>query len=276
MKNFILLTIVSIVHSCGNNETIQTKPLPRTQFEEPLKKKKFNLTNRLGDFFQTIEKSDTITYEVFFDNKSKENTIIRMGDTIFQGNASRIGFKYCALNHRLPNGNFRFTGIKLTDSTITDLRSEYDQGYRYDEMLSDSSNKVFMVDSGSYQLLDATKKTRNLFFKEVVDKTNKFKLVDYLEDSMEEEIDITEYNKKTPLTYIIAEIAPNPAQDFIKIVSNSSITEHSFKLFNQEGQEFKKGILKEGSMTLDISDLVPGTYFLKFTNSEESHKIIKI
>ena len=93
---------------------------------------------------------------------------------------------------------------------------------------------------------------------------------------MEEKIDITENNKKTPLTYIITKITPNPAQDFIKIVSNNSIVEQPFKLFNQEGQELKKGILREGPMKLDISDLIPGTYILKLTNSKESHKIIKI
>lgn len=275
MKNFILLTIVSMIHSCVNNEPIE-KTAPKTQFKEPLKKKKFNLTNRLGEYFQTIEKSDTITYEVFFNKKSKENTITRMGDTIFQGDASRIGFKYCALNHRLPNGNFRITGIKLTDSTITDLRSEYDQAYRYDDILSDSVNHIFVTDSGSYQLIDASKKTKTLFFKEVVDETKKYKLVNYIDNPTEEKIDRQEYKNQTPLTYIISKIAPNPAKDFIEIFSNSSILNHPFSLINQEGSVLKEGVLKEGSTKLDVSDLVPGAYIIKLTNSEESYKIIKI
>tara|TARA_B100001094_G_scaffold330653_1_gene396419 strand:- start:871 stop:1701 length:831 start_codon:yes stop_codon:yes gene_type:complete len=276
MKNFILLSIVSMIHSCGNNESLEKKLAPKTQFKEPLKKKKFNLTNRLGEYFQTIENSDTITYEVFFNNKSKENTITRMGDTIFQGYASRIGFKYCALNNPLPNGNFRITGIRLTDSTITDLRSEYNQAYSYDDMLSDSANHVFVIDSGSYQLIDASKKTRTLFFKEVVDKTKKYKLVNYMDDPIEEKIDIQEYNNQTLLTSFVAKIAPNPAKKFIEIFSNNSVLKPPFTLINQEGSVLKEGILTERTTKLDISNLAPGTYILKLTNSEESYKIIKL
>lgn len=66
------------------------------------------------------------------------------------------------------------------------------------------------------------------------------------------------------------EIYPNPVTSNLFFIDSKS--NHSFSLFNLNGQSLQNGILKNGTNTIDVSGLSSGLYFMKIGN--EVQKII--
>jgi hypothetical protein len=73
-------------------------------------------------------------------------------------------------------------------------------------------------------------------------------------------------------------ISPNPAQEVINISWDARTSMKNLQLFSVDGKLVKSNNLQEGSTlhSLKVSDLAPGTYFLRLTDSEgniENHKV---
>lgn len=63
---------------------------------------------------------------------------------------------------------------------------------------------------------------------------------------------------------------PNPAVDLIHI---DGLKDQDFKIYNTVGQLVKSGLMKQG--TIEVKDLIKGTYILNIKEKEESMKFIK-
>lgn len=66
----------------------------------------------------------------------------------------------------------------------------------------------------------------------------------------------------------IAEIYPNPANDFLLVQLNSLHGNCLIKVFSSEGSLVKSIIPIESKIRMDLSDFTPGLYFMNISNSE--------
>ena len=80
---------------------------------------------------------------------------------------------------------------------------------------------------------------------------------------------------EVPTLKALVTMYPNPVKDQLTIKSNKHIEQ--IGLFNVLGQEVKKLKAQQKLMTLDVSNLNPGVYFVNVTIGSEiyTHKIIK-
>jgi hypothetical protein len=69
--------------------------------------------------------------------------------------------------------------------------------------------------------------------------------------------------KEQPEPGLIRQLFPNPANGEVRIGAGGN-QEILFELFSVRGELLKKGNFK-GNLTLDLSSLEPGPYFMKFT-----------
>jgi plastocyanin len=65
-------------------------------------------------------------------------------------------------------------------------------------------------------------------------------------------------------------VYPNPASKFITIVTKKNLPEHQFYIINPEGKEVLAGKLTAETKTIDIEQLSPGIYFIRFDGQRET------
>ena len=68
---------------------------------------------------------------------------------------------------------------------------------------------------------------------------------------------------------------PNPAQDYLKI-QNQHNNIFKYELVNINGQILKKGTVEKGELTINISDLKPGSYLFKLIRNKNVLQVQKV
>ena len=67
---------------------------------------------------------------------------------------------------------------------------------------------------------------------------------------------------------------PNPSSDVINVIVDKTVLDKSFKLLDKMGRELFSGIFKDDHLSINLSGLSSGTYFLQI--GEDSQKTIKL
>jgi hypothetical protein len=70
-------------------------------------------------------------------------------------------------------------------------------------------------------------------------------------------------------------IFPNPAENFITIQSIQVPQKISYTILDGTGRKILSGKLNKKSELVDISDLVPGIYLVRFNDESDVFKLIK-
>ena len=70
-------------------------------------------------------------------------------------------------------------------------------------------------------------------------------------------------------------IYPNPAQDYLKIQNQQNYI-FNYELVNINGQILKKGTIENKELTINISDLKPGSYLFKLNRNKNVLQIQKV
>ncbi|MDD4150696.1 MAG: T9SS type A sorting domain-containing protein [Bacteroidales bacterium] len=70
-------------------------------------------------------------------------------------------------------------------------------------------------------------------------------------------------------------IMPNPANEYVKIVSNTELTNEPYTLTNTMGQQVIKGIANGYETEIKLENLNPGVYYLLLPGKKDSFKLSK-
>lgn len=68
---------------------------------------------------------------------------------------------------------------------------------------------------------------------------------------------------------------PNPAADFVSVKTNIALSNERYSITDQMGRQVQSGPFYEETVTLDISKLTAGIYFLRIGDQMQSIKMIK-
>ncbi len=270
---FILLLLVfSLLPSCGVQEE------PRSEFTTPFKRHKIDLSYRLGDTFSVLRGKDTVVYNLHYNRKTRINYIIRDdNDTIFQGIVTKHRGMYL-LNRPLPNGRYRISALKFTDSTVVGLETEYLQAFIIDGEVAQGNLTPMIVDTSKKYVLEIDRKLGTELFENLLHHFNEEKLI--IDRDFYKHVDLinsagqivnmptAEDSKKTLQVY------PNPVEMILTVVKSSE-QDYNYRIIDLAGKEVHAGILTEDKTELDFTRLPAGEYILTAKETRESVKIIK-
>lgn len=253
--------------------------MPKTVFEEPIKKRTINLAYHIGEQLTILRGTDTIKYDISHNKKSKFSYIVRNEvDTVFFGTVSKHKGMYL-LNKRLQERKFRIYAIEQTDSTITGIESEIEQTYLIEEEIKAGNFSSAILDTLNQYILRADKKVGKNIFRSVLKKLTPDKLLfdEELIEIISQQDTSLHYNRYDQLENftIIENVYPNPVTDILNIETNNSLVDYEFHLIDITGRILKMGILSEGVSEIDCSFLSQGEYFLVIKKTNESVKVIK-
>ncbi len=262
------LILLIILIGCNEYE-------PDIVFEKPIKGKLINLSSRLGNSFKVIRESDTIKYKISFDDISNINYITTSdSDTVFVGTITKRNELYL-LNRKLSENKVVIHAIKVTDSTITGLETEWiqnqiiknqiDSGY-YQNIISDTTNNI---------TISPKKKDGKEIFRFVIEPLKPEKLIISNQDLTEEKNE----SLLNPIDYkLIDKIYPNPFIYKITIELKQKAP-YVIMINDINGNRVKTTKLNTNHFELYLPDLSKGYYFLKVLNTNtdesESFKLIK-
>ena len=262
------LILLIILVGCNEYE-------PEIVFEKPIKGKLVNLSSRLGNSFKVIRENDTIEYKISFDDISNINYITTSdSDTIFVGTVTKRNELFL-LNRKLPNEKVIIHAIKITDSTITGLETEWiqnqiiknqiDSGY-YQKIISDTINNI---------TISPKKKDGKQIFRFLIEQLKPEKLItsnqDLIEEKNESVIGSIDYK-------LIDKVYPNPFIDKITIELKNKAP-YVITINDISGNRVKTTKLNTNHFEVYLPNLSKGYYFLKVLNTStdesESFKLIK-
>ena len=211
----LVTSLTLIVSSCGEFE-------PSVDFEEPIKGRTTNLSNKVGDSFQILRDNDTIAYSLSYDKEADLNYLIKSAfDTIFVGTVTKRNELYL-LNRTLDNGKLAIHALKFTDSTVTGLETEWIQSNIIQNELDSGKYENLIADTIGVSTIKAEKKDGKEIFRFVIEQLEAERLIvteaeyltdNYLEDSQNIKSDIQSISK----TGMIRNVYPNPFIDNITI-----------------------------------------------------------
>jgi hypothetical protein len=282
-KTLIFFTLLSV--GCSEPATDSySKPL--TEFTKQLDKRNINISNILGNNFTTSLNQDTSLYSVYFNRKTRVNTLVKnSSDTIFHGTANRLG-KFILLNHKLTNGRFWISALAITDSTISGLADEEFQMHQIDNRIQDLILfQTMQLDTSNLYLLTPNKKALKKTFTVITSVATYQEIFIKNEliigaDSFASESSLDSISKEDFLTdnSYVQSVFPNPFIDQINVVFKSR-GEYEVKITDFSGNTIVTKISTDKSISIMLPQLQSGIYILDITDLEtsesESSKLIK-
>lgn len=289
MRNFILLLIIIGLYSCDDR-----KPLVNTSFDNSFPKRAKNLTYDLGDAFALKRANDTLQFNVYYNRKSKENSIVNKGtkDTIFSGKVNRYRGLYI-FNQQINDSAYWIYAVKIEDKTIRGLETEWLQMMH----LSDEIEKILKEKPDAKKYLSAMiasvnmdtsnimlipdKKILKRFYNSYIDsldadsiisKDKEFDINTFLSDETAIEEINTENDDNLSLNI---KIYPNPVVDFVNIETNTLSKKH-YKLIDIKGNIKKEGYFSQQNIKLTLDNFQVGTYFILIENQDGDYAVKKI
>lgn len=270
MKKYLpILTLTFfalIIYGCGREFE------PNVAFEEPIKGRTINLSNKVGDSFQIIREDDTISYSLYFDKSTDFNYLVKSDtDTVFIGTVTKRNELFL-LNRPLKNGKFAIHALKFTDSTVTGLETEWLQSSIINNELDSGKYANLITDTAGINTIKAEKKDGKEIFRFVIEQLEAEKLIvsksvfqtdSYEDDSLNIKSDVKPISK----TGLIKKVYPNPFINNITI----ELTEEApyiFKVIDIKGKHIKTLKLKTNNMEINLPNLKPGYYILKILGSD--------
>lgn len=251
---------------------------PRSEFTTAFKRYKIDLSYRLGDSFSVLRGKDTVIYNIHYNRKNRTTYILRSDkDTIFEGTVSKHRGMYL-LNRLLPNGRYRISALKFTDSTVVGLETEYLQAFLIDKEIAKGNLASMIVDSSKQYVLEIDRKLGNELFSTILQHLDTEKLiidrdyyrhVDYINSSGQVVNMPTAEESRQVLS-----VYPNPVEMILTIVKYSD-QEFNYRIIDITGKEVDSGVLTQERTEVDFTHLAAGEYILTARETRESVKIIK-
>lgn len=244
-------------------------------FEKPITGKLINLSSQLGDSFKVIRDSDTITYHIYFEDLSNLNYITSSdSDTIFAGTITKRNELFL-LNRKLPNEKIVIHAIKINDSTITGLETEWFQNQIIKNQIDNGHYENIISDTTKNITLKPKKKDGKEIFRFVIEQLQPERLITTNQTSFQEKTDTI----FSTIDYkLIDKIYPNPFIDKVSIELKNKAP-YVIMINDINGSRIKTMKLNTNKFEVYLPDLTKGYYFLKVLNSEtnesESFKLIK-
>lgn len=262
MKKFLAVFVQIILFtnliSCGG-ETEETLDSVHSEFDSPYTKRPVNLTWRMGSQFSVKSAGDTIQYTVYYDRKTKINTVIEgESDTIFSGQVSKLKDFYL-FNERQPDSSYWIYAVKVENFTICGLNTaEYQMKQwdeRFDYILKDSMQIGYknpptlkaVYPSQQRIVLTPDKKGFREFYTTALNSLYADTIIQIMHaipDSATEAEDLPHKNHQTKK--LVERCYPNPAEMYlnIEIAGNDTL---DYMLFNSLGQTYFVGLLVPGT-----------------------------
>lgn len=239
------------------------------EFEEEISNKKLNLAKKLGNRFNVLRNQDTITYHLTFNKETKNNLITREGiDTVFLGSVNKRKDLYL-LNEKKRNGNYSIHAIKVTDSTITGLETQWAQSHIINQLLKNEKYNSLITDTSGTTTLKANKRDAKNLFRQVIDSlASEPILFLYEEKDSSTKIELT--NQVTDTFNKKIEIYPNPVStSFTITVPRDSM---NYLLYNSQGELTKSMFLNNRTTLINCNELKSGEYYLTIYDAKETLK----
>lgn len=263
-KPFLILVITAhILFGC---EDVNLKP--NVEFDAPIKGRTVDLSNKFGDIFQILRGNDTINYSIVFDKTSNFNYLIKSDtDTVFAVTVTKRNELYL-LNRFLENGKFAIHALKITDSTIIGLETEWLQSTIIYNQLENGKYTNLITDTTEIKSIKAEKKDGKELFRLVINQlkpekliASKFMLKGSLSDPQYMSLDGEIIDKNNP----IKKIYPNPFVDNITIQLTEESKENPYilKIFDMNGNHIKTLKVNKDNARISLPNLKPGFYILK-------------
>jgi hypothetical protein len=263
-KSILTLAISALIlFGC---EDVNLKP--NVDFDEPIKGRTINLSNKFGDVFQILRGNDTINYSIIFDKTNNLNYLIKSDtDTIFTGTVTKRNELYL-LNRSLGNGKFAIHALKITDSTITGLETEWLQSTIINNQLDNGKYTNLITDTTEINSIKAEKKDGKEIFRFVIKQlepeklvASKFMVSGSLSDPQFMSLNGEIIDKNNP----IQKIYPNPFIDNITIKLTEDLKDNPYvlKIFDMNGKHIKTLKVNKDNTKINLPNLKPGFYFLK-------------
>lgn len=268
MNKYILYLLIIIgFSSCGDANEIF--------FEAPFPKKNIDLTKILGNeiIVKTTCNVKLDTFQITFN--SKNNLIINnVGDTIFYGKVCKFRGLYY-LNQQIKDSLYWISTIKLYDSLIYGLNSEYEQMYFLrDEILKGNYSKLLKsINSDSSLIkLNIDKKELKNYFSNFLKAYKPDTIVNF------NKVNLKSNNNSTRIEQINSEdfefinkVFPNPTNDILNVqLQEKRIV--IYDIFDTNGKFVKNGVFNQLSNKIDLKTLPKGIYFLNIYNADKTKK----
>lgn len=249
---------------------------PNVTFDAPVKGKLINLSRKIGDSFQVIRDTDTITYHLFYDKNTKSNYLVKsISDTVFVGTITKRNELYL-LNHHLKNGDFVIHALKFTDTTVTGLETEWVQSVIIANKIDTGNFTNLTTDTTTIKTIAVGKRDGKEIFRFVIDQLKSEHIL-YKQNDL---FSNSEFNSTSVLntSKIIKSVYPNPFVNQITIELNE-IEVYEFNLFDSQGRLIKNETTESNTVNMYLPNLKSGFYFLHVrnitTDSLDQYKIIK-
>ncbi|HIA13212.1 MAG TPA: T9SS type A sorting domain-containing protein [Flavobacteriales bacterium] len=251
---------------------------PRTEFTTPFKRHKIDLSYRLGDAFSVLRGKDTVLYNIHYNRKTRVNYILKGDkDTIFNGIVVKHRGMYL-LNRPLPNGRYRISALKFTDSTVVGLGTEYLQTLIIDNEVANGNLTEMIVDTSRKYILEIDRKIATELFSTLLHNFEEEKLL--IDRDYYKHVDLI--NSAGQVLNMPSEekagralrVYPNPVELILTIVKSSE-QDYNYRIIDLAGKEVHSGVLTEDKTEVDFTHLSSGEYILTASETRESVKIIK-
>lgn len=168
MKNCFYLSFCLLIFTLQSCD-LTTDPV--LQFDKPIAKNVFDLRKKLGDSLMILRGTDTINYVIYYHKDPEYNIIVKNNiDTIFTGRATKRK-ELILLTRQLTNYQYAIHALKLTDTTIIGLETEFLQSQIMDSIFATHEDfKELVVDTVKKTLVDVNKREGKDVFRIVIDK----------------------------------------------------------------------------------------------------------
>ena len=259
---------------------------PKVNFDEPVKGKFLDLTKAIGDSIFVTENIDSLKYAKYsFIYDGNTNLIIKDNiDTVFIGTATKRK-ELILLNRELENGKYAIHAIKLTDSTIKGLETEWIQSVLIDSITKSPIDTKTITDTNQIKTININKKEAKDIFRWVVEQLEPLYIINPHKNSksdlQKKEIVIEEETNTLDSDKIITSVYPNPFQTTLTIETNIN-SSFLFQFFNSNGEELITEQRSGQSFVFDLSNEQNGLIYLTVINqtgknhvNTENVKLIK-
>ena len=242
----------------------------RIDFEQKIKGRTINLSNKVGDLFQIIRDNDTISYSLAFDKSNNYNYLIKdKTDTIFFGTVTKRNELFL-LNRPLKNGKFAIHALKFTDTTVTGLETEWVQSVIINNQIEKGNYTNFITDTTDVNTLKVERKEGKEMFRFAIDQLEPEKLIT---DKINETLDSLKFDSasskqielNSKIKKLIKKVYPNPFIDNLVIELNEN-SDYKLNLFDSNGKLLKTQETKTDFIIMELVNLTAGYYILKVEN----------
>jgi hypothetical protein len=269
---FIAILVSAVFFGCEDKSSVV--------FENPLKGRLINLTDKIDVPFKVIREGDTITYNVFYDDLSKLNYLVKSeSDTVFVGTVTKRNELFL-LNRKLDNGKFLIHAIKFNDSTVIGLETEWIQNNIIKTELDSGNYTELIIDTSSNITLETNKRKGKEIFRLVIEKLTPEKLISpnsitYEDNKLKDTTDINEKKELITDNKIVNKVYPNPFIDFINVELVEKAP-YVFHIFDAKGQHLKTVKLNTDDIKINLPNLKSGQYLLKVINTNKESETIRL